>query len=58
VSVRGRPAEVEDEIILSITIRIGEDGNVTLGRNLQAGDPVVISFGPLCDFHGVFEHEL
>jgi transcriptional antiterminator RfaH len=58
VGFGGRPAEVADEIITAISFRIGKNGSVALDGNFQAGDPIVITSGPLQNFQGVFEQEL
>jgi transcriptional antiterminator RfaH len=58
VSFGGDPVEVDNEIIELIRSRIGEDGFVQIGCDLQPGDPVAIREGALKDFTGVFEREM
>jgi len=57
VSFGESPTPVEESIIDMIQARVGEDGYVKVGDELQPGDEVVIGEGPLKDFVGVFEHE-
>lgn len=55
VGFGGGPDPVSDEIIEVIKQREGRDGFVRLYDELNRGDKVVISDGPLKDFAGVFE---
>lgn len=53
-----KPIRVDDEIIVLVRSRIGDDGFVKDFEQLQAGDEVVINDGRFQDFCGVFEREL
>jgi transcriptional antiterminator RfaH len=45
---------VDDNIIETIKLRVGQNGFVRLGEEFKRGDKVVISSGPLKDLIGVF----
>ncbi len=51
----GSPMPIDDEVITLLQARVGADGYVKLGGELQHGDRIVITGGPLKDFAGVFE---
>jgi transcriptional antiterminator RfaH len=55
LSYGGRPTSIDDEIIEVMKSRLGSDGLVRLGEDLNKGDRVVIRKGPLSDFEGIFE---
>jgi transcriptional antiterminator RfaH len=55
VSVGGKPAPVDDEIIEIILARAGTDGVVQIREELRPGDKVMIHKGPLRNFIGIFE---
>ena len=52
------PTSIDDEIIQMIQLRVGEDGLVKLDDELNEGDPVMISSGPLQHLSGVFQHDI
>jgi transcriptional antiterminator RfaH len=52
------PSPVDDEIIELIKSRVGQDGFVQFNEELQCGDKVVISAGPLVNLEAVFERDL
>jgi transcriptional antiterminator RfaH len=58
VSFGSSPTPIGEEIIEVIRARIGEDGFVSLGEVLRAGDVVKIKGGPLKNFVGVFERKV
>lgn len=58
VSFGDGPVLVDDEIIQIIRSRIGKDGFVRIGDDLQSGDSVVVREGALQGFVGVFESEM
>lgn len=58
VSFGDGPIPVDDQVILLIESKIGDDGYVRVGEPIKTGDRVVIKEGPLKDFSGVFEKEL
>lgn len=58
VNFGNQPASIDDRIIELIRSRIGEDGFVRLGEEIQPGDRVVINGGALRNFTGVFERGL
>jgi transcriptional antiterminator RfaH len=58
VSFGEYPTPIENEIIMLIQSQIGEDGFVSLGKQLKRGDKVVIEEGYLKHLHGVFEREV
>ena len=58
VSFGEGPAPVDDEIINCIKARIGDDGFVRVGDNLELGDTVMINNGPFNNFVGVFDREI
>jgi|SRR5947209_5293061 len=55
VSVGGKPAPIDDEVIEIILAREGADGLVHMGEGLRPGDKVIVKKGPLRDFIGIFE---
>jgi transcriptional antiterminator RfaH len=55
VSFGGRPTLVDDEIISLIQSRVGQDGYIRMGDQLEPGDEVMIKDGPLKNISGVFE---
>jgi transcriptional antiterminator RfaH len=55
VTVGGRPAPIDDEIIEIILARAGTDGLVKIREELRPGDRVLIQKGPLRNFIGIFE---
>jgi transcriptional antiterminator RfaH len=55
VSVGGKPAPIDDEVIEIMLAREGADGLVHIGEELRPGDKVVVKKGPLRDFIGIFE---
>ena len=55
ISVGGKPAPIEDEVIDIMLSREGPDGLVRISDGLQPGDKVVVKKGPLRDFVGIFE---
>ena len=55
VSVGGKPAPIDDEVIEIMLAREGTDGLVHIGEELRPGDKVVVKNGPLRDFVGIFE---
>ncbi|MBV8859846.1 MAG: hypothetical protein JOZ02_23145 [Acidobacteria bacterium] len=55
ISFNNGPTPVSDEIIELIQMQQGESGLIILGEELQTGDRVKITEGPLKDFTGVFE---
>lgn len=53
------PLPVDDEIILAIRSRIGEEGYVRIEpRPMQRGDRVMVQEGPLQGLSGIFEEAL
>jgi transcriptional antiterminator RfaH len=52
------PAVVEEDIIVMIRSRIGEDGFARIDEDLKPGDKVLIKDGPLRAFAGIFERGL
>jgi transcriptional antiterminator RfaH len=57
VSFGGSPTLIDEQIINVIKMQIGDDGFISLGESLQAGDVVKIKDGPLKNFVGVFERK-
>jgi len=55
VSVGGKPAPIDDEVIEIMLAREGADGLVQIAEELRPGDKVVVKQGPLRDFIGIFE---
>jgi transcriptional antiterminator RfaH len=51
------PAIVDNSIISTIQSRIGDDGYIEIRETLKPGDGVIIEYGPLKDFRGIFERE-
>ena len=58
VSFGGKPATVEEAIILSILAHCEQDIVTILPPTLKAGDHVEIQEGPFRGLHGIFEREL
>jgi transcription elongation factor/antiterminator RfaH len=52
------PAPVDDEIIHLIQSRVGKDGYVKFGDELELGDRVIVGEGPFKDLSGVLEQKL
>jgi transcriptional antiterminator RfaH len=58
VSFGDGPVVVEEEVISLIRSRVGKDGFVTMGSDLEPGDRVLMKEGPLKDITGIFEREM
>jgi transcriptional antiterminator RfaH len=58
VSFGDAPIPVDNELIGIIRARIGENGFVRLGEELNPNDKVLIESGPFTGFMGVFEKRL
>lgn len=53
-----KPTPIDESIIKIIQSQKGPDGLIRLGEDLQPGEKVVISDGPLQSFVGIFEGNL
>lgn len=53
-----RPAEVNEEIIRTLRLHVGEDGYVRLDDELRDGDEVVIIDGPLAGISAIFKERM
>src|SRR5262245_61288751 len=58
ISFGDNPTPIDEEIIAVIQSRVREDGFVTIEDNPKPGDKVMIKYGPLRNFAGIFEHEM
>ena len=58
VSFNDEPCPIDDEAIAFLQSRVGNDGFVSLGSPLKAGDKVRIKDGPWKALVGVVEHDL
>jgi transcriptional antiterminator RfaH len=58
VSFTDYPSIIDEEVVRIIKLRIGKEGLVMIGDDLQIGDRVVVKGGPLKNLCGVFEREL
>ena len=58
VSCGNDPVPVQEDVIDTIKDRVGREGFVVIGENLNLGDKVRIKEGALKDLVGVFEHSL
>ena len=58
VSFGNGPTPIDEEVIEIIKSRMGADGFVRIGEQMQAGDPIVINSGPMKSFTGIFEREM
>jgi transcriptional antiterminator RfaH len=56
VSFGGSPVPVEDQIIDLIKVQRDEEGFISIGETLKAGDVVRIKDGPLKNMLGIFEY--
>jgi transcriptional antiterminator RfaH len=54
----GSPAPIDDEVLELLQAQVGEDGYVRLGDELNPGDKIVVTQGPLKNFVGVFERRM
>jgi transcriptional antiterminator RfaH len=50
------PVAVDENVIEMINSRIGEDGLVRIGDDINVGDRVLITNGPFKSLIGLFEH--
>jgi transcriptional antiterminator RfaH len=58
LSFGSSPVKVDGEIITLVQSRVGEDGLIKFDDELNSGDRVMISDGPLKTLVGVFQHGL
>jgi transcriptional antiterminator RfaH len=58
VSFGDQPTPVAEDIISVLKSRVGTDGYVNVGEELQAGDEVMIKDGPLKNLVGTFERQM
>ncbi len=58
VSFGDRPIPIDNEVIDLIKDRIGKDGFIKLGEELQYGDRVTIKSGPLKSLVGIFQKRI
>lgn len=58
VSFGGGPISVLPDLIELIESRIGKDGFVILGDDVEPGDEVIINQGPLKGFTGIFQQRM
>lgn len=58
VNFNDSPAQIDDELIDLIKSRVGEDGFVKIGEELNQGDKVLIKEGPLKTLVGIFERDV
>jgi transcription elongation factor/antiterminator RfaH len=54
VSFGDSPTHIDDEIISEIQSRIGDGGYIKVAEELAPGDRVVITYGPMATFRGIF----
>jgi transcription elongation factor/antiterminator RfaH len=52
------PVAIDDEVISFMQSRVGKDGFVKIGDDLQPGDPVVVKEGLLKNLTGIFERDV
>jgi len=58
VNFNDSPAQIDDELVDLIKSRVGEDGFVKVGEDLNYGDKVLIKEGPLKTLVGIFERDV
>ncbi len=58
ISFGDSPTPIDVEIIAMIQSKVREDGFVTIEDNPKPGDEVIIKYGPLRNFAGIFEREM
>jgi transcriptional antiterminator RfaH len=58
LGARNEPIPISETVIQMLKHRMGDDGTVKLLEDLQEGDLVQITSGPLKDFIGVFQRRL
>jgi transcriptional antiterminator RfaH len=58
ISFGNGPTPIDEEVIKIIKSRMGEDGFVRMGDEMNVGDPVAINSGIMKSFTGIFEREM
>ena len=58
LGARNEPIPISETVIQMLKDRMGDDDTVKLLEDLQEGDLVQITSGPLKDFIGVFQRRL